>query len=753
MVFLKKIKAKYNFDTIDFFLILSPFVDLLIRFLIDNYNISIVGNIFRGGIVFGLLIYIFFVKKNKNSKLLLYICLLLIYVIIFLINQYIISPDGIKYEIIGIIKYMFYPLVLSSLIDINNNKKKYNILFISAVLYSFLLIIPFILGNSVSTYTGLKSGYIGWFYSPNEISTIIGILSPFVFLKVFKSNYSFKKILYLIISLLYIYCAFSIGTKTPIFSIMISVLMSSIFVIYNFVFSTKSTKYKKNILFIVLMIACSIIIFINSNTYKNLRVHEDVYKQLEKINEQFIADNGRNDFIENKNNNTNESIESNNSTSNNVMDKVSGEDGYIPVNNIENDNINYIYNLLNKSDSSKNNIYKTNKIINLILSSRDIYFNDTYSRFVSADISEKVFGAGVVQSNEDNNISKAIEIDFLDIFFNYGIIGFTIYFGLIGFILFKVFKKFVLNFKSYMSDDIKFSYYESVIICIFISSFSGHILGAPAVSLFAAVILSDLFCYDNKFKITDNFWTRNNILKIIRYLIIMSALFGISIILGKYFDNDDLVIKDDSDHVTFVNYNSVIMESKTIESSFAKDIIEYYDLKNKDKIIANVIVLNRIVKNEKRIYVTIKSNIDNLHVIIDNINPSNVLYNYNLIANKYNLIFKKIKKDLKTDKKIDVYLAKNEYLDYGDEIFDNYIISGDNIMYKDYSYVLNNLNGYNRLSYCSNVHSLKSYSIKNNDDYMLYDASYKKGKIDVNYYFDENYNNDILNLIEGDFCE
>ena len=72
-----------------------------------------------------------------------------------------------------------------------------------------LLIIPLLTNTALKTYDHNKTGFTGWFYSPNEISAIVSLIAPFIIIKVFETKNIKSRIIYGIISLLYIFINFS----------------------------------------------------------------------------------------------------------------------------------------------------------------------------------------------------------------------------------------------------------------------------------------------------------------------------------------------------------------------------------------------------------------------------------------------------------------------------------------------------------------------------------------------------------------
>lgn len=134
-------------------------------------------------------------------------------------------------------------------------------------------------------------------------------------------------------------------------------------------------------------------------------------------------------------------------------------------------------------------------VTKVLLSDRD-YFEKKIGRiYNNAGIQDKLFGIGFTnrESINDKNITKLIEMDFHDIFYRYGIIGFIIYslpfVLLIGLCLKECIKiKFKFNAKQLL-----LGYVSGV--SVFIAFMVGHTLGAPAVSFYFCLAIVMLIYY------------------------------------------------------------------------------------------------------------------------------------------------------------------------------------------------------------------------------------------------------------------
>lgn len=118
-------------------------------------------------------------------------------------------------------------------------------------------------------------------------------------------------------------------------------------------------------------------------------------------------------------------------------------------------------------------------IDHFIFSQRLTFLKNTSENYQKANIKEKLFGIGYIENYGTDNVNtKTIEIDYFEILFRNGIIGFILYFSIIIPIIIKSFKIKNIEFKL------------CIILILLLALFSGHILITPAVSIFVALILT-----------------------------------------------------------------------------------------------------------------------------------------------------------------------------------------------------------------------------------------------------------------------
>lgn len=122
-----------------------------------------------------------------------------------------------------------------------------------------------------------------------------------------------------------------------------------------------------------------------------------------------------------------------------------------------------------------------------VFSSRLKFLGNTFDNYKSSSILEKIFGIGYIENyGEENSTTKMIEMDYFDILFRHGIVGFAVYMGIFGYFIYQAFK----NIYSLKDNAYKICSYLSLFLIILLSLITGHVLLAPSVSIFVAIILT-----------------------------------------------------------------------------------------------------------------------------------------------------------------------------------------------------------------------------------------------------------------------
>ena len=596
---MKNVLRSFNSKKIlNILVILSPFIDLFISLIIYKFNkLSFIGSLIRGIILLLFLIYVLMLSKKKNNKIYNYILIIGAYSIIFLFNRFLIFPDFFTDEFISVIKYMFFPLILACTLTIESDIKNNNIFYYTALFYMAFLFIPMVTNTGILSYANGKNGNIGWFYSPNEISSIISILSPFVLVKVFDKEKIKNKIFPFIVSLMYIYTALNIGTKTPILAIFITLV---VILIINIIRNIYKRDTKNNLTNIIIIISYFLVLTFSlssSKMFDNLKTQINIYYEVvlkylnlnEKDNTNGTTENNKPSKSENNepsNSENNKPSEGPNDNKNNNEKEITiGKNDMLLLENE--------YPLFNEVFVEKNTLnYKSNKFLNILLSSRDIYLMQKVDNLDNYNVFDYLIGIGKNQKIYGEISSKNIEMDFLDILFNFGIIGFIIYYALVIYILLKLIIYFISNFKKILFDYEFIALYLSVILSFIISTLSGHTLGAPSVSFLLAIILSTLYkkCYTIKLHENKDY-KKSFLIGFITLIILIPVVYLINKQLNKEYELN--IIFDKDYKVVNTNLKNELIMEKTIESQFATDNLKVYIISDSGKEIFKYLIVDR----------------------------------------------------------------------------------------------------------------------------------------------------------------
>ena len=428
------------------FLLFQPIIDLITSIMTKYLDTPFtLGVLIRGFIFIAGMIYILFFSKSKYKKISsIYLLTLLLYFILYFVTKpsIIFNKQFLISELIYIFKYYYFIIVFLLLLNFfqefrPNNRKIFKCLQIALCIYCFIIFLANITGTAFGTYEN-GAGNTGWFYSGNEIGIIITLLFPLLFIIINKAD-SFKCLIYVIPIVLAIE---QIGTKTSMLGLL---LTTFVFCIY-YLFRILNGKYKQFfITLIMLLIIC--FSFVKLPVLTNVKNTVDRFETRQK------------DKAENQKNNV--------------------------------------------EDAEKNSKYSDNFLTTVILNDRDYYNNQISEIYNRESLIDKFFGIGFSNRDEINNknIEKLIEMDFNDIFYRYGIIGFILYIApilaFLGCTMLMIIKlKFKLNLKQLLLCYICFT-----AVCI--SIVVGHTLGAPAVSIYIAIfmVLTMYYLKNNSHKV------------------------------------------------------------------------------------------------------------------------------------------------------------------------------------------------------------------------------------------------------------
>lgn len=398
------------------FLILQPFLDVITGICIHTLKINFtIGIIVR--VLFLLFISFIVLFIFKKKKIIIPYLIIGLYFIFYIIGTILYKDSNYIFEIQNLVKVFYFPLLFVSLYSIKDYIRISNMtLFTVIFLYLILLFVPTLLGVGYKSYEITKAGTLGFFNSANEISGIISMLTPIMFIIFYESK---KVIPITLLIIMYLMVILMIGTKTPLLSLLITIGISILY-LWRYLIKTKQIKYIVISVLLILFLSFGLVlVFPKTNFYKNIRTHLD----------------------------------------------------YLKLDNIT-------------------DVFKDEKLVDhFIFSSRIKFLKNKSKIYNNSNTYQKLFGIGYINNNKE---TKMIEMDYFDVFFSHGIIGFLIFLSIFIYMISLVFtNKNKYSYQSLMK-------YTSLFFIILLAFLTGHILIAPSVSLLSIIIIMSISKRDKK---------------------------------------------------------------------------------------------------------------------------------------------------------------------------------------------------------------------------------------------------------------
>ena len=585
---LNKIK---KINLLECFILLMPFIDVL-NTLFD-LSLSL---IIRGLFLIGLLIYFIFINKSKYKKISFGLYGILgAFFVIYLFHYFTLNgTNNIVKEFITLIKFLYLPVVSIALLNYYTDKemKLSKIMQNLAWIYCALIILPTVFNISLNSYSYGKLGTSGLFYSPNELSSILAVLSPFVIMNIFVEK---KKILNILLAIIFIITCYLIGTKTPVLGLLASLTAAVLLNLLNAIINKKNAI---NLLISIILLALSVFYYPNSYLYSNINYQGNDY---------------------------NESTTPINPEIPNV------DDNTVIIKNELHDNDLYI----NFPTKLYQNTISDSKILNLIFSSRNIYLQENLNKFANTILSKQVFGLTLGLSDDGVTSTQMSEMDLFDILIYYGIAGAVILIGYLVIILILSIIKYFKNFKKNLSDFELNATMVSYGLTMLIAFTAGHTLSAPTVSLLISLVLCFLI---NKFKILEKI--KKIPIKALLVVIMSYIVLALIIIFACYNKNEVIELSIKNNELSS-NNEIIKIEEQNIEYNQIKDNLKYYTIESY-KNIQIIYVIREFEDNSTIEFITLNNNED-IKVqfdidILRNIDKSSIEKNYILIDSEENTL-------------------------------------------------------------------------------------------------------------------
>lgn len=244
------------FDKIIYFSILFfPILDIITSIMTyKGFSISL-GLIVKFMLLVLMSISILFSKKSsKLCKFL--ISLFAVFVLINMANNYkfLVPRPNFEYAKL-LVKLCYFVISTFFFTDfIKNQKYDLSILKTPIKIILITFMIALITGTSMPSYSNIyKVGFVGWFYSANELGGLLTLLFP-VSIYLFFHHNSSKKYEYIYI-VFHAVALLLLGTKVGLLGFMI---VSILYVLYRIVFIRKYS-YKNGLLLMLVTIVCSFV--------------------------------------------------------------------------------------------------------------------------------------------------------------------------------------------------------------------------------------------------------------------------------------------------------------------------------------------------------------------------------------------------------------------------------------------------------------------------------------------------------------
>ena len=405
----KFIKKNINI-IISIFILIGPIIDLLTGVSIHTLKINLtIGIIVRVLFLISIILITIFIFKKK--KIIIPYLIIGLYSILYVLGILLYKDGvGLLFEIQNLVKVFYFPIIFIALFSIKEEVDIDNKILVKTLyLYLILILIPTTLGIGYKTYEITKAGTLGFFNSANEISGIISILTPILFITL---KDKMNIILKVILGIVYLVVILMMGTKTPLLALCFT---TGVFLAYLLVECIKKKKYKSIIISISILIVGVfglILVLPKTNFYKNIKTHLD----------------------------------------------------FLEVENIT-------------------DVFKKKELIDHFIFSQRLTFLEKENKLYSkSNLYQKAFGIGYLNNGKE---TKMIEMDYFDIFYHHGVIGFLVYFSILIY-LFRKKIKFNKSFEGYMLR-------TSFLLILILSFFTGHIITAPAVSIIVTILILKIF--------------------------------------------------------------------------------------------------------------------------------------------------------------------------------------------------------------------------------------------------------------------
>ncbi|MCP3031465.1 O-antigen ligase family protein [Halobacillus sp. A1] len=345
-----------------------------------------------------------------------------------------------SYFLIMLIVYYFVFRSLSERIDWRSKLQKY--LTINLTVIGVVMVIASLTDTGKRSYGMLdKEGHSGWFYSANELSAILGI--GFAIMILFLMKQPTVKKLFLLIPAVIVtaWAIFTVGTKVGLGSILMVLALGSLIALFE--------AFKKKAWLNAIVLPALFVVSILAIPYTAV---------------------GNNMDLTYENNNP-------------APDTETDGEG-------SGDNDTGIDEGTGGAESEEEDDSSGNADATALLSNRDVFLGEKVEQFRQAPISQKLLGMGRGGNYEDE--PSLVEMDLMDWFLNFGILGFVILMTPVVYFIYMILKNLITSrFRVLTGENLFIG--VAVGIGLGTAFLAGHVLSAPAAGIYLALLLAYLY--------------------------------------------------------------------------------------------------------------------------------------------------------------------------------------------------------------------------------------------------------------------
>ena len=432
---------KERFETfLLLFIILQPVLDLFTALSIFAFKVDLTIGVFVRFIVMFLgVLYVFFIKDRESKrKTIVYLLILGVFFAISLANNLLVKqPISVFSEGKYIAKLVYMTVLFYSYLYVFKSfrskegwdKKVQAYIFYSMMIIGAVMIISSITGTGIKSYESIKLGHQGWFFAGNELGAVMAISFGVVVLYAIRKTTSFKTSYYWIPVLIMIYSLVALGTKVGYGAVLIILVIAFVMTLFELIKNRKQQGNRAD--FVNLVISGVFILgFVLATPFTPVAFNTNLHLQWVGVDKEKIDNKtvGKDDI---------------------------SEEGFEDV----------------------------------MLSGRQEFLTSQKGYYEDAPIMQKLFGMGYGGNYEET--PKMIEMDFYDLFYSFGMIGFGLF--LLPFFLaaIKLFFAVLKDFRrQFNRENILIA--SGIVLGLGTAYTAGHVFFAPAVSIYMVILIAYL---------------------------------------------------------------------------------------------------------------------------------------------------------------------------------------------------------------------------------------------------------------------